>query len=561
MLMEKIEIKNFRGIKQLNLELEEGVTVLIGENNTGKSTILEAMQACLSGYRFPSREVFLEYDYHMTDTDDRPTESEPIEIVLHFVLHSNETDAMRRMEKTLQIDNERTTIALRVGSTYNGESSTEPTWEFLNRKGEELRINGQFHRNILRRLVPVFYLKALRDADREFKPNSKFWKPFVRSLNIDVKRRKELENELSAVNKQVIDMHTSFDAVKNNLKKIAEMIPPYNQDPVTIQAIPDRMFDVLSRAQIMLTSATGADIPLRRHGEGMQSLAVVCLFTAFLSSKLIETYEKYASPILAIEEPEAHLHPSAILAVIDILENMDGQKIVTTHSGDMIAGIPMESLRRLHRKDGAITVNQINKGAFNDEEMRKIKYHVSATRGNLLFARYWLLVEGETDRMIFERCSAACGYDIMRYGIYCVEYATSNLTTLLKFANQLGIEWSVVADGDGEGGKYAKYAQKCLEGRDESRYVYRLEYDNLELLLCMDKYGEYYERNVLSDSRLMTPRDITSKDYWRSVCQIQSSKAKMRTAAIIADKIRIRNDVPKSIQRRIDQMVSIVEAL
>ena len=267
MLREKTGIKNFRGIKQLNLELEEGIAVLIGENNAGKSTIQEAIQACLSGYRFPSREVFLKYDYHMTDTDDRPTDSEPIEIVLHFVLHSNETYVMRWMDKALQTDEDRTTITQRVGSTYNGESSTEPIWEFLSRKGEELKINGQFHRNILWRLVPGFYLKALRDTDREFKPNSKF-EAICSRPKWDIKRRKELEGELSAVNKQIIDVHTSFDAVKNHLEKMTEMIPPYNQDTATIQAIPDGMFGVLSRAQIMLTSATGAGIPLRRHGEG-----------------------------------------------------------------------------------------------------------------------------------------------------------------------------------------------------------------------------------------------------------------------------------------------------
>jgi len=52
----KINIENFRGIKHLSLELDE-LTVLIGENNTGKTSILEALQTCLN--RSLTRKTFL----------------------------------------------------------------------------------------------------------------------------------------------------------------------------------------------------------------------------------------------------------------------------------------------------------------------------------------------------------------------------------------------------------------------------------------------------------------------------------------------------------------------
>ena len=415
---------------------------------------------CLASSTLPGRDVFLEYDYHMADKNGRPADGDPLEIVLYFALQPSETDAMGRMEQALQTDGTKTNVILRVHSTYDNTSTSTTTWEFLNLDGERLKIDHQYHRNTLRKMVLVFYLNALRDAAKEFQPTAKFWRPFVRSLNIDAARKSELETELNALNKQVIDAHTSFDEIREQLGKITEMIPLHNQDPVSIHAIPDKMFDVLSRAQVMLTSATGANIPLGRHGEGTQSLAVVCLFGAFLSGKLAETYVENASPILAIEEPEAHLHPSAARAATDILLNIGGQKIITTHSGDVVSGVPIGSLRRLHHKDGAISVNQVNEGMFDDEEKRKIRSHILDARGNLFFARCWLLVEGESDRMIFERCAMACDYDIMRHGVYCIEYSQSNLSMLLKLANQLGIEWLVVVDRDSEGDKYVNYARE-----------------------------------------------------------------------------------------------------
>lgn len=561
-LLEKIDIKGFRGIKQMSLKLEAGTTVLIGENNTGKSSILEAIRRCLASSTL-GKDAFLEYDYHMADKNDRPADGDLIEIVLHFVLQPSETDAMGRMERALQTDGTRTSVILRVRSTYDDTTLGTATWEFLNLDGERLNMDHQYHQNTLRKLVLVFYLDALRDAAREFKPTAKFWRPFVRSLNIDAARRSELETALSALNKQVIDTHASFDAIRERLGKITEMIPLYNRDPVSIQAIPDKMFDVLSRAQVMLASATGADIPLGRHGEGTQSLAVVCLFGAFLSSKLAETYTEHAAPILAIEEPEAHLHPSAARAAADILRDMGGQKIITTHSGDVISGVPIESFRRLHRKDGVITVNQISEDIFDEEERRKIRYHVLATRGNLFFARCWLLVEGESDRMIFERCATAYGYDIVRHGVYCIEYSQSNLSTLLKLANCLGIGWLVVADGDSEGDKYVNYAREHLEGRDEGDSICRLAHGNLELFLCMEGYGHFYEDNIPSISRPKTSRDAVSPDYWTDILDRQPKRKswKTHTAENIAEQIKTKKDVPASIQDILDRLASITEGL
>ena len=64
MFLEQIDIVNFRGITHLTLKLDE-TTVLIGENNTGKSTVLEALQICLSRSLTRKGDIFSEYDYHL----------------------------------------------------------------------------------------------------------------------------------------------------------------------------------------------------------------------------------------------------------------------------------------------------------------------------------------------------------------------------------------------------------------------------------------------------------------------------------------------------------------
>ena len=418
MFLRSIRIKNFRGIRDMEITLES-TTVLIGENNTAKSTILDALQYCLSRSLTKKGSTFTEYDYHLRDQNSQPTESEPVEITLQFQERTPDEwpdEIAQILDKAVQIDQHgKQSVRLHVVSAYDPAVEDFNTqWEFLDLADQSL--SGARSSNFiiqLQRLAPVFYLSALRDAAQEFRPRSQFWGPFVRSGKLDPELRDEIEAELSQLNQRVLDAHTSFADVKANLAKTSRYVPLDTADPVAIEALPGKAFDMLTRTQIVLTSTTGAKLPLGKHGEGTQSLSVMCLFDAFLRNRLKEGYEEETEPILALEEPEAHLHPSAIRSVAALLENMDGQKVISTHSGDLVAGVPLKSIRRLRRKQGEIVVSKIDKTKFTQDEFQKLDYRVRRTRGALMFSRCWLLVEGETECMLFEEAARLADFDII----------------------------------------------------------------------------------------------------------------------------------------------------
>ena len=544
MFLEQIDIANFRGIQHLSLKLDK-TTVLIGENNTGKSTVLDALQTCLSRSLTRKGGIFLEYDYHLPEKDSQPIDSDAIEITLRFVEQSDgewPDEVVQILSNAVQIDETgRQSVILRVQSKY--DESTEDfvtNWDFLDLAGNEL-INAKAPRNIieLQRLAPVFYLAALRDSAQEFRPHSQFWGPFVRSLKINPDLREELEEELAKLNQRVLGAHESFGAIKEQLGNTAKMVPLDSDEPVGIEAIPGKVFDILSRTQVMLTSTTGARLPIGRHGEGTQSLAVICLFDAFLQSRLKDSYTEYTTPILALEEPEAHLHPSAIRSVADQLQALGGQKIIATHSGDLVAGIPLSSLRRLRRKDGEITAYQIEDDTLKDDEIQKLNHHVRSTRGSLLFARCWLLVEGETDRLIFEGCARILGRDLIYEGIGCIEYRHIGIgvDVLIKLAEQLGIEWLLVADGDNAGGDYIRSARRQISGKAEDRHLHQLAHGDMEEFLCVEGYGSVYEETISPQKQ----GDITAENgtigYWKQVIDAQIKNSKPRNAVAVIEQI------------------------
>ena len=450
MFLKSIRIVNFRGIKDLTLLLDD-VCVLIGENNSGKSTILDALRTCLTRSFSRRGSSFDEYDYHLDGPAAEPSKAPPIEITLTFSEQKEDEwpeEISQMLSAAEQVDGNLRCVILRIRSLFDAtlkEFAAE--YDFLDLAGNALikAKNPRFLIN-LQQLVPTFYLASLRDAAQEFRPRSQFWGPFVKSLNLDDNARQEIETALSDLNKRILDGHEGFATVKTHLEKTAKMISLGSVDPVLIEAMPSKAFDVLSRAQISLTTKSGARVPIIRHGNGTQSLAIICLFDAFLQARLASSYGKHATPLLAIEEPEAHLHPSATKAVGEMLQLLSGQKVITTHSGDLLAGIPLKKLRRLRRKGDQVCVHQIVDGLLSDDDLAKLDYKVRADRGSLLFARCWLLVEGETEGTFLAECARIHGCDLYAEGISCVEFSQVGVEKYIKLADQLGIEWFVLAE-------------------------------------------------------------------------------------------------------------------
>ena len=175
MFLQQVEIANFRGIKNLRIVFDD-VTVLIGENNTGKTTILDALQLCLSKSLTRKGGIFTEYDYHLPDKESQPSDAEPIEISCRFAeMEEGEwpDEVVQMLSEAMQVDERgRQSLTLRVTSRFDEALNDFNTvWDFLDANKHPLP-KAKNPRNVfqLQQLAPVFYLAALRDAVQEFRP-------------------------------------------------------------------------------------------------------------------------------------------------------------------------------------------------------------------------------------------------------------------------------------------------------------------------------------------------------------------------------------------------------
>ena len=552
-----IRIENFRGIKDLELELDE-ITVLIGENNSGKTAVLDALRLCLRQLGAGRRTVFDAFDFHLSDVDAEPSSADPIRIEITFAERAagewdDQLTGRLARNGILQIgDDERKHVCLRVTCGYDPASRDfEQNWSFLNRDLVPMDVGNRALAN-LQEEAPYFYLTALRDAASHFDANGPFWRPFLRDSQLSVEKKAEIEQKLHEVNNLVVDSHTSFEQVQEGLRQVQKVIALASHDIVSIEAVPGRMFDMLAKAQLHLSTTTGAKIPVGRHGEGTQSLAVLMLFSAFLKT------QSGGAPIVALEEPEAHLHPSAVRSLWHLVRDFPGQKLISTHSGDLLAETDIHHIRRLSRTADGMSAFQVPAGILSDEEQRKFNYHIRHARGELLFARCWLLVEGETEVWIYPAAARACGEDLHRDGVRVVEYKQIDVGLLAKTANALGIPWYCVGDDDTERGDTEPKVKANLgTAAERDRFVF--PYVNIEVHLLRNGYDGIYTNHMPDQNLKKMKKQPGDLSYWIEYAKNLPRRAKTRAAADVAVEMerRGRAGVTREMHEILDKVTSL----
>lgn len=570
MKLKEIKIENFRGTRSLHLSVD-GLTVLIGENNTGKSTVLEAIRLVLTrgfGTRRDGR--FSEYDFHLKDATSTPQTADPISIILHFAEEQENEwpdNVVQQLNEVIQLDmvNGLNHIWLQAKGSYQADSgSFETKAVFLDAGGAELILKNNSPLNLLSRFVPLFFLSALRDASQEFGQRGQFWSGFLKSIQLPEEQRERIEEMLREVNTSVIGANAGLTEVTNKIADARRLVPLDSTEPVVLEAIPTRVFDMVGKIQVHLKSSYGAKLPLHRHGEGTQSLAVLMLFQAFAAANLAESYAPESTPLLALEEPEAHLHPSAIRSLGSFLEGMTGQILVTSHSGDLVSRVPVMALRRLYKKNGESRVGRIEQTTLSPDEKRHFDYHVRVTKGAHLFARCWLLVEGQSEFWLFPRVASLMDAAVDEKNFAIIEFSQGGgPPPFIKAAKALGIEWFVVADGDDAGTKYINAAKGCLDANEqESDHIFQLQRKDLEHEFWQAGYDDVY-KNAIKPSDLTALQQqfaVNSADFTKAVIdKAISRRSKPELAFEVAAEVERRgiDTLPQSIKDIVSQVVQL----
>ena len=511
MLLERVEIVGFRGINRLSLMLEHN-NVLIGENAWGKSSLLDALTLLLSP----------EFDLYHFVRDDfwfPPGDIQGREHHLHIILTFRETEPGRhrvRRFRPLQrcwvpCDDGYHRVFYRLEGELAEDDSVMTLRSFIDGEGEALVLEeiDELARHLVR-LMPVLRLRDARFMRRIHNGTV----PHSPQIEITARQLDFLSRELVSHPQNLSD-----GQIRQGLSAMVQLLEHYFAEQSSAQT---RHRLMRRRSHDEQRSWRYLDIINRmidKPGGRSHRVILLGLFATLLQAKGTVRLDRDARPLLLIEDPETRLHPIMLSVAWHLLNLLPLQRVTTTNSGELLSLTPVEQVCRLVRESTRVSAWRLGPGGMNAEESRRIAFHIRFNRASSLFARCWLLVEGETETWVINELARQCGHHFDAEGVKVIEFAQSGLKPLIKFARRMGIQWHVLVDGDEAGKKYAATVRGLLNNDRE------LERDHLTSLPALDMehfmyrqgFDDVYHRVAqIPDNVPMNMRRVITKAIHRS---------------------------------------------
>lgn len=454
-LLDRVRISGFRAIANIEITLPK-VTVLLGQNNAGKTSLIKAIQLALGDYaRFLSEE-----DFYINQHD---IAQEEIKVDLRFVPFENDKHLLEFSEIWQQkfgdqiqssVDGQQfvaiRTIAKtdRVKGGYLVERYHLEVWPDQNDwQNSPINNNNRLTKKL--DCVPFISIDAQRDIHNELKEKSSFVGRVLSSVEYNAADVSSLEQMVADVNNAAIEKSEPLKKLKEHLDNLNHSFSGTGQTELT--PFPKKIRDLSKRFSVHYGNSAQNSFSMEYHGMGTRSWASMLAVKAF-TQLLVTKHQEEAEPlfpILAAEEPEAHLHPNAQRTLFEQLKNNNTQIIISTHSPYLVGMTELQNLRGLVSNAGASNCFQLIDG-LDPEDINILQREILRFRGELLFSRALILFEGVTEEQIIPAMfKAYFGRSSFALGVTCISVGGKNYPPFIKMALSFGIPVLVISDNDG----------------------------------------------------------------------------------------------------------------
>lgn len=492
MRIARIQAQNFRNFKLLNIPVGDHA-VVVGENRVGKSNLLFALRLILDpSLPDSARQLRLE---DFWDGLPRPLKSDDrIEVSVDLADFEENEDHLALLSDHL-IQPEpmiaRLTFAYQPISSLESDPEKESDYEFVLYGGDRAE-NGLSHE--LRRRLPLDLLPALRDAEGDLAN----WRRSPLRPLLDAAASLIDRNEIEELAEQITEATakvTGVSAIDGLASAINEsligMAGPAQGSELTLgfsPTDPDRLIRAL-RLFIDGGKRGVADSSL-----GAANLLYLVLTTMRIQQEVKEGERSHT--FLAIEEPEAHLHPHlqrcvfrSFLSPRQPVKNspkgaFDATVFLTTHSPHIVSVSPVRSLVLLRQSkvDGCSCAVSAADLDLTAEELADIERYLDVTRGEIVFAKGVVLVEGEAEEFLVPVLAARLGHDLDKLGITVCSIGGTHFLPYVKFLGPKGLQipFAIVTDEDptvtGKLGvsrlrKLIGYLKPDFDGDDDAKLI------------------------------------------------------------------------------------------
>lgn len=542
----EVRVRNFRSLNWVDVTLDP-LTVLIGENNAGKTSFLDAMFAAIGAGRrvITAEDVYLSpketkvpkdraitVDILIRPTDDSgaiidsfPTGSYWLELWGNAVSQDTDDNDFVAIRTQLKWDATR--------GEYVTDRRFLSDWQIDPKDWEKSRIKEKAGAVSASHIEPLalYYLDAKRDIQEELQGRSSSWSKMVSDPGLTDDQIEKLEGSLTDLNNDIVANSAVLAHVQGHLNEIYRTVAG-DHGAASITPVPRHLRDLTKGMDVSFSTHGAQAFPIARHGMGTRSLGAIMTFRAYTTWRQQNAKSDVIHPMLALEEPEAHLHPQAQRALFRQIELIPGQRIVSTHSPYIAAQADISAFRYFRKNGAETTVARLDTTDLTVEDIRKIDRMVMNTRGDVLYARAVVLFEGETEEQALPLFAESFwGRYPNDLGITLVGVdGAGNYLPFLRLFESFGIPWYILSDGEPAALKSVRAALEQVgildysvdprvaalpEGMNFESYLVSENYEDA-ICAMLDKYhGEenYLDNNFIPNMHGKKGKGGIPRDY------------------------------------------------
>lgn len=448
MYIKEIRILNFRNFKEALIPFHEGVNVIIGHNNTGKSNLLRAIGLVLGynyGHRLGVSDLFYETELAVLQQQSpriqitlllRRSAGEALDSAEMGLFSNMMTDPELKEEAELRYEFKLTDAEEdNYKSDVANATTAKEIWKIIDHDYIRLyrtsRLGGNpaagISINETLMQIDFQFLDAIRDVSHDLYAG---YNPLLRDVlnffidysvkNDSTKTEDEIKGQLKTLRDGFVQQSSPLmQTLQGRLQNGKNVFLKYALDTgATFNgAVPDfdgtvtenEMFAVL---RMIIKYADGIEVPATYNGLGYNNLIYMSLLLARMQADSSITYMKRNAKILsflAVEECEAHLHPAMQYKFLQFLQdnNANGhvrQIFITSHSTQIASAVKLDDLICLTSPAlGQINVGyprDIYKEDNDDESKQYVQRFLDATKADMFFANKLIFVEGIAEELL-----------------------------------------------------------------------------------------------------------------------------------------------------------------
>jgi len=467
MYLSELKIWNFRkyGSKKndapgLNLKFNKGLNLLVGENDSGKTAIIDAIKFVLQTQshdyqRFDEEDFFLPSGVEPTDANR--AKSFKIECIFRgFDAENNEAANFIEwlgIEKDCD-GNDRYFLKVILNAERKDRKITYDIKAGPDDEGTQLD-------GAPRELLRITYLKPLRDAESELVPGRRSRLAQILKSHEAFSSVPEAEHPITKIagsaNKQIEDYFKGKGEDNNDItdqsgKKLLSDINGYLKEFFTEKEI-NKIANFTISGQNLSGILEKLILDFAEGNSGLGSYNRLYIATELL---LLKRINYYGLKLSLIEEMEAHLHPQAQLRVIEYLQDkiagkIGVQLIMTTHSPNLASKVKLDNLI-ICKGDKVFPMGcdftKLEKGDY-----LFLERFLDVTKANLFFAQGVILVEGDAENILIPVMADILGKSLTKHGVSVVNVQSTAFLRYSrifkrKLGEGMGIKVSVVTDND-----------------------------------------------------------------------------------------------------------------